>query len=73
MRRYVLSFLAALITIPIAGAVIADNKGTPPAIVWEKTLEDALAKVKSTGEARSAGFFCTYLNRLQNPGYRDVP
>ena len=57
MRRYVLSFLAALITIPIAGAVIADNKGTPPAIVWEKTLEDAIARSKVAGKPVLLDFF----------------
>ncbi|MCR4321417.1 MAG: thioredoxin family protein [Candidatus Brocadiaceae bacterium] len=57
MRRYALSFLAALATIPIAGTVIADNKGTPPAIVWEKTLEDAIAKAKTTGTPILLDFF----------------
>lgn len=57
MRRYVLSFLAALITIPIAGAVIADNKGTPPTIVWEKTLEDAIARSKAAGKPILLDFF----------------
>ena len=57
MRRYVLSFLAALITIPIAGAVIADNKGTPPTIVWEKTIEDAIAGSKAAGKPVLLDFF----------------
>jgi len=57
MRRYVLSFLAALITIPIAGAVIADNKGAPPTIVWEKNLEDAIAKAKTPGKSILLDFF----------------
>ncbi|MBI5795219.1 MAG: hypothetical protein HZA47_02750 [Planctomycetes bacterium] len=57
MRKYVLSFLAALITIPIVGAVIADNKGTPPTIVWEKNLEDAIAKAKTTGKSILLDFF----------------
>ncbi len=57
MRRYVLSFLAALITIPIAGIGIADNKGAPPAIVWEKTLEDSLAKAKASGKPVLLDFF----------------
>ena len=57
MLRYVLSFLATLAIIPIAGAVIADNKGTPPAIVWEKTLEDAIAKAKTTGTPILLDFF----------------
>ena len=57
MLRYVLSFLATLAIIPIAGAVIADNKGTPPAIVWGKTLEDAIAKAKTTGTPILLDFF----------------
>ncbi len=57
MRRYVLSFLAALITISIAGVVIADNKGASPTIVWEKTLEDAIAKAKTAGKSILLDFF----------------
>ncbi len=57
MVRYVLSFLAALAIAPIAGAVIADNKGTPPTFVWEKTLEDALAKSKAAGKPVMLDFF----------------
>ena len=57
MIRYALSFLAALAIIPVAGAVIADNKGTPPAIVWEKTIEDATAKAKTTGKSILLDFF----------------
>ena len=57
MLRYVLSFLATLAIIPIAGAVIADNKGTLPTIVWEKTLEDAIAKAKTTGTPILLDFF----------------
>lgn len=47
MLRYALSFLAVVAITPLAEAVIADNKGTPPTIVWEKTLEDAVAKAKT--------------------------
>ena len=57
MIRYILSVLAALAIIPIAGAVIADNKGAPPAIVWEKTLEDAIAKAKTAGKSILLDFF----------------
>ena len=57
MLRYVLSFLATLAIIPIAGAVIEDNKGTPSAIVWEKTLEDAIAKAKTAGKPILLDFF----------------
>ena len=57
MLRYVLSFLATLAIIPIAGAVIADNKGTPPTIVWGKTLEDAIAKAKTPGKSILLDFF----------------
>lgn len=57
MIRYALSVLAALAIMPIAGAVIADNKGAPPAIVWEKTLEDAIAKAKTTGTPILLDFF----------------
>lgn len=57
MIRYALSVLAALAIMPIAGAVIADNKGTPPTIVWEKTLEDAIAKAKTTGTPILLDFF----------------
>ena len=57
MIRYILSVLAALAIMPIAGAVIADNKGTPPTIVWEKTLEDAIAKAKTTGKSILLDFF----------------
>jgi len=57
MRRYALSFLAALTIIPIAGAVIADNKGAPPTIVWEKNLEDAIAKAKTPGKSILLDFF----------------
>ncbi len=57
MRRYVLSFLAALITIPIAGIGTADNKNAPTAIVWEKNLEDAIAKAKTTGKSILLDFF----------------
>ena len=57
MLRYVLSFFAALAIMPIAGIGIADNKGAPPAIVWEKTLEDAIAKAKTTGKSILLDFF----------------
>ncbi|MBM4064292.1 MAG: hypothetical protein FJ266_01395 [Planctomycetes bacterium] len=57
MRRYALSFLAALTIIPVAGIVIADNKSTPPAIVWEKNLEDSIAKAKTTGKSILLDFF----------------
>ncbi len=57
MRRYVLSFLAALAIIPVAGTGIADNKGAPPAIVWEKNLEDSIAKAKTTGKSILLDFF----------------
>ena len=57
MRRYVLSFLVALITIPIAGIAIAGNKGAPPAIVWEKILEDAIAGSKVAGKPVLLDFF----------------
>lgn len=57
MIRYALSVLAALAIMPIAVAVIAENKGAPPAIVWEKTLEDAIAKAKTTGTPILLDFF----------------
>ena len=57
MIRYILSVLAALAIMPIAGIGIADNKGTPPTIVWEKTLEDAIAKAKTTGKSILLDFF----------------
>ena len=57
MVKYILSFLAALAIIPIAGAVIADNKDTPPTIVWGKTLEDALTKSKAAGMPVMLDFF----------------
>ena len=57
MRRYVLSFLAALAIISVTDIGIADNKSTPPAIVWEKTLEDAIAKAKTTGKSILLDFF----------------
>jgi len=57
MRRYALSFLAALTIIPVAGIGIADNKDAPPAIVWEKNLEDAIAKAKTPGKSILLDFF----------------
>ncbi len=57
MRIYALSFLAALAIIPVAGIGIADNKDVPPAIVWEKNLEDAIAKAKTTGKSILLDFF----------------
>ena len=57
MRRYVLSFLAVAALMPLAGAVIADNKDAAPAIVWEKTLEDAIANAKTTGKSILLDFF----------------
>jgi hypothetical protein len=57
MRRYVLSFLAALAIISAAGIGIADNKDVPPAIVWEKNLEDAIAKARTTGKSILLDFF----------------
>ena len=57
MIRCILSVLAALAIMPIAGIGIADNKGTPPTIVWEKTLEDAIAKAKTTGKSILLDFF----------------
>ena len=57
MIRYILSVLAALAIIPIAGIGIADNKDAQPAIVWEKTLEDAIAKAKTAGKSILLDFF----------------
>jgi len=57
MLKYALSLFAALAIIPIVGIGIADNKGAPPAIVWEKTLEDAIAKAKTTGKSILLDFF----------------
>lgn len=57
MRRYVLSLLASVAIIPVAGIGIADNKGVPPAIVWEKTLEDAIARSKAAGKPILLDFF----------------
>ena len=57
MRRYVLSFLAALAIIPVAGTGIADNKGAPSTIVWEKNLEDSIAKAKTAGKSILLDFF----------------
>lgn len=58
MVRYVLTFLAAAVAvIPLAKTVIADNKDKPPAIVWEKNLEDAMAKAKTTGKPILLDFF----------------
>ncbi len=57
MRRYALSFLVTLAIIPIAGIGIADNKDAQPAIVWEKNLEDSIAKAKTTGKSILLDFF----------------
>ena len=57
MLKYALSLFAALAIMPIAGIGTADNKGAPPAIVWEKTLEDAIAKAKTPGKSILLDFF----------------
>ena len=57
MLRYALSFFTALSIMPIAGIGIADNKGVPPAIVWEKNLEDSIAKAKTAGKSILLDFF----------------
>lgn len=57
MLRYALSFFTALAIMPIAGIGIADNKGVPPAIVWEKNLEDSIAKAKTTRKSILLDFF----------------
>lgn len=56
MLKYVLSCLMLLVT-PLAVTLAADTKNTPLAIVWEKTLDDAVTKAKTTGKPVLLDFF----------------
>ncbi len=58
MVRYVLTFLVAAVSMtPFAKTVLADDKGGPPAIVWEKTLSDAQGKAKASGKPVLVDFY----------------
>lgn len=51
MLKYGLSCLILLLVTPLAVTLAADSKNTPLAIVWEKTLDDAVTKAKTTEKA----------------------
>ncbi len=46
-----------LLMIPIMTSLFADTKETVPAIVWEKTFEDAQAKAKASGKPILLDFY----------------
>ncbi|MCF6154681.1 MAG: hypothetical protein E3K36_05395 [Candidatus Brocadia sp.] len=56
MLKYVLPCLVSLVT-PFAASFAADTKNTPPSIVWEKTLDEAVTKAKMTGKPVLLDFF----------------
>ncbi len=43
--------------LPIMTSIFADTKETKPAILWEKTLEDAQAKAKASGKPILLDFY----------------
>lgn len=56
MLRYAVSCLA-LITVSLPVALAADTKNPPPAIAWEKSLDDAVAKAKAEHKYILVDFF----------------
>lgn len=56
MLKYVLPCLILLVT-PLAVSLAAETRNTPSSIVWEKTLDDAVAKAKTTGKPVLLDFF----------------
>jgi len=56
MLNYVICCLSVLVA-PLAVILAADTKNAPPAIVWEKTLDDAVAKAKTAGKPILLDFF----------------
>lgn len=46
-----------LFMLPIMTSIFAGAKETKPAIVWEKTLEDALAVAKAAGKPIFLDFY----------------
>lgn len=55
LKTIVLGFM--VLTVPITAILYADMEITPPAILWEKNLEDAMAKAKAAGKPVLLDFF----------------
>lgn len=56
MLKYVLPCLILLVA-PLTVTLAADTKNAPPAIVWEKTFDDAVTKAKTAGNPILLDFF----------------
>lgn len=56
MFRYAVSCLA-LMVVSIPLVLAADTKNAPPAISWEKSLDDAVAKAKAEHKNVLMDFF----------------
>lgn len=57
MVKYVLSSLIVLLVASTLVTFAADTKNAPPAIAWEKTIDDAVAKAKASGRPILLDFF----------------
>lgn len=47
----------ALFVIPFSVILAADTKNAPPAIAWEKSIDDAVAKAKTANKSILLDFF----------------
>lgn len=56
MFNYFMSCLV-LFVVPLASTLAADTQNVPLAIVWEKSLEDAVVKAKTAGKPILLDFF----------------
>ncbi|TVM03767.1 MAG: hypothetical protein CV087_03395 [Candidatus Brocadia sp. WS118] len=56
MLRYAVSCLT-LIAVSLSVTLAADTKGAPPAITWEKSLDEAVAKAKAEHKNILLDFF----------------
>ena len=56
MVRYAVSCLT-LITVSLPVTLAADTKDAPPAIAWEKSLDDAVVKAKAEHKNILLDFF----------------